>query len=209
MINQLEKPNQDGNMQNKKGIVIGISGASGSILGIEVLRALRDFENIETHLVVTKLATQTILHETKLSMTTVQRMADYYHPINSLSATIASGSVNIMGMIVVPCSMKTLAGIATGYSDNLLLRAADVCLKERRKLVIVPRETPFSGIHLRNLSFLLDQGVIILPAMMTFYHQPETIQDMVDYLVGKILSQFDLVYGKYKPWEGTLDIKPE
>jgi len=196
-------------MQIKRGIVIGISGASGSILGIEVLRALRDFEDIETHLVVTKLATQTILHETKLSMAIVQRMADYYHPINSLSATIASGSVNIMGMIVVPCSMKTLAGIATGYSDNLLLRAADVCLKERRKLVIVPRETPFSGIHIRNLSFLHDQGVIILPAMMTFYHQPETIQDMVDYLVGKILSQFDLVYGKYKPWEGKLETKPE
>ncbi|MHB8134366.1 MAG: UbiX family flavin prenyltransferase [Anaerolineaceae bacterium] len=193
-------------MQNKKGIVIGISGASGSILGIEVLRALRDFENIETHLVVTKLATQTFLHETKLSMATVHRMADYYHPINSLSATIASGSVDLMGMIVVPCSMKTLAGIASGYSDNLLLRAADVCMKERRKLVIVPRETPFSGIHLRNLSFLHDQGVVILPAMMTFYHQPETIQDMVDYLVGKILSQFDLVYGKYKPWEGKLDL---
>jgi len=209
MINKLNKPKQDGTMQNKKGIVIGISGASGSLLGIEVLRALRDFDNIETHLVVTKLATQTILHETKLTMATVQRMADHYHPINSLSATIASGSVDIMGMIVVPCSMKTLAGIASGYSDNLLLRAADVCLKERRKLVIVPRETPFSGIHLRNLSFLHDQGVIILPAMMTFYHQPETIQDMVDYLVGKILSQFDLEYGKYKPWEGKLDVIPE
>ena len=196
-------------MQDKKGIIIGISGASGSILGVEVLRALKQFSDIETHLVISKLASQTFLHETNLSLSYLKKLADYHHPIDQLSATIASGSYPFMGMIVVPCSMKTLAGIASGYSDNLLLRAADVCLKERRKLVIVPRETPLNGIHLRNLTFLHEQGVIVLPAMLTFYHHPETIQDMVDYLVGKILSQFDLPFANYKTWDGKLDLKSE
>lgn len=196
-------------MSDKAGIVIGISGASGSILGIEVLRALQQINGIETHLVISKLASQTILHETNFALADVKKLADYYYPIDQLSATIASGSFKILGMIVVPCSMKTLAGIASGYSDNLLLRAADVCLKERKKLVLVPRETPLSGIHIRNMMFLHDQGVIILPAMMTFYHQPVTIQDMVDYLVGKILSQFDLPFDRYKPWDGKMNVKPE
>jgi polyprenyl P-hydroxybenzoate/phenylacrylic acid decarboxylase-like protein len=195
-------------MQNKKSIVIGISGASGSILGVEVLRALREFSDVETHLVISKLASQTILHETKLSVAAIQKMADFHYPIHNLAATIASGSYNFIGMVIVPCSMKTLAGVASGYSDNLMLRAADVCLKEGRKLVLVPRETPLNGIHLRNLSFLHDQGVVILPAMMTFYNHPQSIQDMVDYLVGKILSQFNLLYSKYKAWDGTLDFKP-
>jgi 4-hydroxy-3-polyprenylbenzoate decarboxylase len=115
-------------MPDKKGIIIGISGASGSILGVEVLRALKQFQEIETHLVISKLASQTFLHETKLSLSSLKKLADYHHPIDQLSATIASGSYPFMGMIVVPCSMKTLAGIASGYSDNLLLRAADVGL---------------------------------------------------------------------------------
>lgn len=194
-------------MPEKKGIIVGISGASGSILGVEVLRALRKYTEIETHLVISKLASQTILHETKISLTTIRKLADYYHPIDKLSATIASGSYPFLGMIIVPCSMKTLAGIASGYSDNLMLRAADVCLKEKRKLVVVPRETPFNGIHLRNMMILQEQGVIVLPAMMTFYHQPESIQDMVDYLTGKILSQFDLHFEKFKSWDGKLDFQ--
>jgi 4-hydroxy-3-polyprenylbenzoate decarboxylase len=196
-------------MLDKKEIIIGISGASGSILGVEVLRALKQIPEVETHLVISKLASQTFLHETKLTLSSLKKLADYHHPIDQLSATIASGSYPFMGMIIVPCSMKTMAGIASGYSDNLMLRAADVCLKEKRKLVIVPRETPLNGIHLRNMTFLHEQGVIILPAMMTFYHHPETIQDMVDYLIGKILSQFDLPYAKYKTWDGKLDLKLE
>lgn len=189
-------------MQNKKRIIVGISGASGAILGIEVLRALQKNDNVETHLVISTLAEQTIFHETDLSLNEIQNLADYSYPINELGATIASGSFETMGMVIVPCSMKTLAGVATGYSDNLLLRAADVCLKERRKMVIVPRETPFNGIHLRNLSFLHDQGVVILPAMMTFYHKPKSVLDMINQLTGKILSQFQIQFSDYSSWEG-------
>ncbi len=189
-------------MQNKKRIIVGISGASGAILGVAVLRALQKNENIETHLVISTLAEQTILHETNLSLSSIQELADFHHPIDQLGATIASGSFEAGGMVIVPCSMKTLAGIASGYSDNLLLRAADVCLKERRKLVIVPRETPLNGIHLRNLSFLHDQGVVILPAMMTFYHIPKSIQEMINQLTGKILSQFQIPFSDYASWKG-------
>jgi 4-hydroxy-3-polyprenylbenzoate decarboxylase len=196
-------------MQNKKRIIVGISGASGAILGVEVLRALQSFQDVETHLLITSVAEQTISHETEYNLSNIRNLAHYYHPINSLGASIASGSFDLMGMIIIPCSMKTVAGIASGYSDNLLLRAADVCLKERRKLVIVPRETPFNGIHLRNLSFLHDQGVVILPAMLTFYHQPKTIQDLINQLVGRILSQFNLPYANYQPWDGNLDVYPK
>ncbi|MAT41203.1 MAG: aromatic acid decarboxylase [Anaerolineaceae bacterium] len=189
-------------MQNKKRIIVGISGASGAILGIEVLRALQKNDNVETHLVISTLAEKTIFHETDLSLNEIQDLADYSYPINELGATIASGSFETVGMVIVPCSMKTLAGVASGYSDNLLLRAADVCLKERRKLVIVPRETPYNGIHLRNLSFLHDQGVVILPAMMTFYHKPKSVQDMINQLTGKILSQFQIPFSDYSSWNG-------
>jgi 4-hydroxy-3-polyprenylbenzoate decarboxylase len=189
-------------MQNKKRIIVGISGASGAILGVSVLRALKNNENIETHLVISTLAEQTILHETNLPLSSIQELADFHHPIDRLGDTIASGSFETIGMVIVPCSMKTLAGIASGYSDNLLLRAADVNLKERRKLVIVPRETPFNGIHLRNLSFLHDQGVVILPAMMTFYHKPKSIEEMINQLTGKILSQFQIPFTEYVSWGG-------
>lgn len=189
-------------MTTKKRIIVGISGASGAILGVELLRALKLFNDFEIHLMISNLGEQTISYETDLSLDLIKELADYYHPINQLDASIASGSFDSIGMVIVPCSMKTLAGIASGYSDNLLLRAADVCLKERRKLVIVPRETPFSGIHLRNLAYLHDQGVVILPAMMTFYHRPVLVQDMVDQFVGKILQQFDIKYSKFKSWQG-------
>lgn len=196
-------------MQNKQRVIVGISGASGAVLGIAVLRALQSFEDVETHLVISTLAEQTILHETNLLLSEIQKLADVTHPIDQLGAVIASGSFESAGMVIVPCSMKTLAGIATGFSDNLLLRAADVCLKERRKLVVVPRETPLNGIHLRNLSFLHDQGVVILPAMMTFYHKPTSIQEMVDQLTGKILSQFNLAFEKYQPWNGLIIKEPK
>jgi 4-hydroxy-3-polyprenylbenzoate decarboxylase len=203
VLNEAEK------MQNKQRVIVGISGASGAVLGIAVLRALQSFEDVETHLVISTLAEQTILHETNLLLSEIQKLADVTHPIDQLGAVIASGSFESAGMVIVPCSMKTLAGIATGFSDNLLLRAADVCLKERRKLVVVPRETPLNGIHLRNLSFLHDQGVIILPAMMTFYHKPTSIQEMVDQLTGKILSQFNLAFEKYQPWNGLIIKEPK
>jgi 4-hydroxy-3-polyprenylbenzoate decarboxylase len=196
-------------MNNKKRILVGISGASGTILGAEVLKALHSFENIETHLVITSVAEQTLKIETGYSVPDLIASTDFCHPIDKLSASIASGSFDLSGMVIVPCSMKTVAGIASGYSDNLLLRAADVCLKERRKLVICPRETPFNGIHLRNLLYLHDQGVVILPAMMTFYHNPATLSDMINQFVGKVLSQFNLPFTNYQTWNGISNDAPE
>ncbi len=189
-------------MVDKKRIIVAITGASGAIIGIEVLKALQTQEGIETHLLISNLGGTTITQETEFSIEQVESLADVYHPLKNLGAKIASGSFAFSGMIIVPCSMKTLGGIASGYSDNLILRAADVCLKERRKLVLVPRETPLNGIHLRNLTFLHDQGAVILPAMLTFYHKPQSIEDLVHQLVGKILSQFDIHYDKFRPWEG-------
>ena len=183
-------------------IVVGISGASGAFLGVEVLRALRRQPDIEIHLIISRLAEETIKLELGMEPEQLHGLADFVHSNNQLGATVASGSFKIAGMIVVPCSMKSLAGIASGYSENLLLRAADVCIKEKRKLVIVPRETPLSGIHLRNMQTLSELGVVVLPAMMTFYHKPESIQEMVDQLVGKILLQFDIPFEAYQPWGG-------
>jgi 4-hydroxy-3-polyprenylbenzoate decarboxylase len=183
-------------------IIVGISGASGAYLGVEVLRALRLRPDIEIHLVISKLAEETIRIELGMQMEEIHHLADFVYGQDQLGATVASGTFRVEGMIIVPCSMKTMAGLASGYSDNLLLRAADVCMKERRKLVIVPRETPMNGIHICNMLTLHKQGVVVLPAMMTFYHKPETIQEMVDQLVGKILLQFDIPFEKFIPWSG-------
>lgn len=183
-------------------IVVGISGASGAFLGVEVLRALRRQPDLEVHLIISRLAEETIKLELGMKPEELHSLADFVHAHNQLGDTVASGSFRIAGMIVVPCSMKTLAGIASGYSENLLLRTADVCIKERRKLVVVPREAPLSGIHLRNMLTLNDLGVVVLPAMMTFYHKPESIQEMVDQLVGKILQQFDIPFERFSPWGG-------
>jgi len=183
-------------------VVVGISGASGAFLGVEVLKALRRQPDIEIHLIISKTAEETIRIELGMKAEEIHALADVVHSNKQLGASVASGSFRIAGMIIVPCSMKTLAGLATGYSDNLLLRAADVCIKERRKLVVVPRETPLSGIHLRNMLTLHEQGVVVLPAMMTFYHKPNDIQEMVDQLVGKILQQFDIPFERYSPWGG-------
>ena len=157
---------------DKKRLVIGISGASGAPLAVEVLKQLKKHPEIETHLVITRGAEMTLRSETDVSVETLRGFASVYHPIDEIGACIASGSFRTMGMIVVPCSMKTAAGIHSGYSDNLLLRAADVCLKERRKLVLVARESPLSTIHLRNLYELSQMGAVILPPMLIMIFRP-------------------------------------
>lgn len=183
-------------------IIVGISGASGAVLGVEVLKALRYAGGVETHLVVSRDASKTIAIELGKTVEEISHLADYVHPVENMAASIASGSFRTEGMIIAPCSMKTLAGVASGFSNTLLLRAADVCLKERRKLILVPRETPLSGVHLQNLLTVHREGGIILPAMMTFYNEPQTIQDMLDHLMGKLLMQFGLEYQKFHPWQG-------
>ncbi|QDR81444.1 UbiX family flavin prenyltransferase [Sporomusa termitida] len=184
-------------------IIIGITGASGVILGVNLLKALAEQPDCETHLVVTDGAKKTFEYETDMRFHDIAVLADYQHDINNLAAPIASGSFKTDGMVVIPCSMKSLAGIVTGYTDNLLLRAADVCLKERRRVVLVPRELPLSSIHLENMSKAAQQGCIILPPMLTFYNNPGSIQDMVNHLMGKIMMLFDIVFTEFAPWKGV------
>jgi polyprenyl P-hydroxybenzoate/phenylacrylic acid decarboxylase-like protein len=185
-----------------KRLVIGMSGASGAPLTIELLRQLHDHHpDIETHLVVTKGGEMTLTQETDMTMEELKSLATVWHSNKNIGAAPASGSFKTMGMIVVPCSMKTVAGIVSGYSDNLLLRAADVVIKERRKLVLVAREAPLSTIHLRNLCEASQMGAVILPPMLTYYNHPQSLEDCTRHTVNRILSQFDLDENSYQ-WEG-------
>ncbi|NLJ79828.1 MAG: UbiX family flavin prenyltransferase [Firmicutes bacterium] len=186
----------------KKRLVVGISGASGAIVGIELLATLKAHRDWETHLVITGGGEITISQEAEYDLEAVQALADVVHPIDNIGATIASGSFETEGMVVVPCSMKTVAGIAGGYSDNLLLRAADVTIKEQRKLVLVARESPLSTIHLRNMLLLAEQGVVILPPMLTYYNLPSVIEDLNYHIIGKILDQFGIPLKEFRRWEG-------
>lgn len=183
-------------------LIIGLSGASGIIYGIRLLQVLKS-KNIETDLILTETAAKIIELETALKVSDVINLATRVHDIKNLSAPIASGSQHIDGMIIIPCSMKTLAGVACGFTDNLLLRAADVSLKEKRTLVLVPRETPLNVIHLKNMLKLAKMGVIILPAMPAFYYRPRKIEDLVDHIVGKVLDVFNIRHNLYEKWRGV------
>lgn len=185
-----------------KRLIIGVSGASGAPLAVELLRQLHDrCRSVETHLIVSRGGEMTLKQETGMALEELKALATVCHDNDAIGASVASGSFRTMGMIVVPCSMKTVAGIVSGYSDNLLLRAADVCLKERRKLVLVAREAPFSTVHLRNLYEASQMGAVILPPMLTYYNHPASLEDCTRYTVNRILSQFDLDEDSYQ-WEG-------
>lgn len=183
----------------KKRIVVGISGSSCSILGIRMLQALRK-AGVETHLVMSGFAEKVIKHETGMAPDDVRKLADFSYERKDFFAPIASGSFRTDGMIVIPCSMKTLAGIASGYTNNLILRAADVVLKERRKLVLVARETPLNLIHIRNMETATLAGAVVLPPVLTCYSKPSGIDDMVDHIIGKALDQFGIDSG-YRRWK--------
>lgn len=173
-------------------LIVGMTGASGIVLAVELLLKLKAIDSVETHLIITEGAELTIRDETDFDVFDIRRLADYVYDVNQMDASIASGSFLVDGMIIVPCTMKTLAGIAAGYCENLLLRAADVCLKENRKLLIVPREMPFSRIHLRNMKELADCGAIIMPPVMTFYNTSKTLDAQVSHIVNKMLRLFNL-----------------
>ncbi|HHW14533.1 MAG TPA: UbiX family flavin prenyltransferase [Firmicutes bacterium] len=187
-------------MDAKKRLVVGMSGASGALLGIELLRALRREPEWETHLVISRGAEETINQETNYKLDEVLSLADRSYSVKDLGASIASGTFKTEGMVVVPCSMKTLAGIASGYSDNLLLRAADVTIKERRKLVLVARETPLSSIHLRNMLALSDLGVTIMPPVISYYNRPVNLEEQCRHFIGKILDAFGIDCPGFKRW---------
>lgn len=187
-------------MTDPKRLVVGISGASGVIYGVRLLEALRPLP-VETHLVMTRTAEVTLAHETDLKVSDVRRLADVAYKIDDLAAAISSGSFRTMGMVVVPCSMRSLGEIAHGITSNLLTRAADVMLKEHCRLVLVARETPVHTIHLRNMLTLSEMGVVIAPAMPAFYNRPKSLDDVVDHTVGRVLDLFDIDTGKVKRWQ--------
>jgi flavin prenyltransferase len=179
-----------------------MSGATGAPLGVRLLEVLRELDDVETHLVMSRWARSTIELETGLSVRQVAKLADVVHGPGDQSAAISSGSFRTDGMVVVPCSMKTLAGIRTGYSDGLIGRAADVCLKERRRLVLVPRETPLNEVHLDNMLALCRMGVTILPPVPAFYNQPTSLADVVEHIVTRILDQLGLPAPNARRWTG-------
>jgi 4-hydroxy-3-polyprenylbenzoate decarboxylase len=184
-------------------LIVGITGASGVIMGYRLLQELRSIDEVETHLVVTDAAVRTFALETDIGVDELTEAADHRYDNHDLAAPISSGSFPSAGMIVLPCSMKTLSGIVNGFTTNLLIRAADVCLKEGRKLVLAPREMPLSRIHLKNLLSAADCGCRIIPPMLTFYNDLPSVEEQIQHLIGKILMQFDLAYDKFKPWEGS------
>lgn len=183
-------------------LIVGMTGATGAVFGVRVLEHLAELPEVETHLVLSRWARSTIELETGRSAREVAALADVVHSPEDQGAAISSGSFRTDGMIIVPCSMKTLAGIRAGYADGLVGRAADVVLKERRKLVVVPRETPLSEIHLENMLALARMGVRIVPPMPAFYNHPASVDDIVDHITARIVDQFDLPAPAAKRWEG-------
>jgi len=183
-------------------LVVGISGASGAIYGIRLLEALRRAD-VASHLVVTRAAEKTIRLETDYALEEVQALATHVYAIDDVGAAIASGTFKMEGMVVVPCSIKSLSAIAHSYNENLLTRAADVTLKERRRLVLVVRETPLHTGHLRAMLQVSETGGIILPPVPAFYHRPQTLDEVVNHTVGKVLDVFGVPHNLFEPWKGA------
>jgi len=183
-------------------IIVGVSGSSGVIYGIRLLEALKKFSDAKIHLILSPAAEDNIRIETDYKVEDVRALADVRHKHTNLAASISSGSYRTMGMVVVPCSMKSLSEIAYSNSNNLLSRAADVCLKERRKLVVVPRETPLHRGHLDLMLRVTDLGGVILLPAPSFYHSPQTIDDLIAQTTGKILDQFGIEHDLFKRWQG-------
>ncbi|MFM0350255.1 UbiX family flavin prenyltransferase [Paraburkholderia sp. RL17-347-BIC-D] len=186
----------------RRRLVVGISGASGAIYGVRLLRLLRELE-VESHLVVSRSAQVTLAQETQMRLADLQALADVNYPNADIGAAISSGSFRVDGMIVAPCSIKTLSEVATGCTSSLLSRAADVMLKERRRLVLMVRETPLHAGHIRSLAAVTDAGAIVYPPVPAFYALPETLDQMVDHTLGRVLDLFDIESRTVRRWSGT------
>jgi flavin prenyltransferase len=184
-------------------LIVGISGATGSLYGIRLLQALQG-SDVETHLIVSRWGARTLIHETPYTLDEVQRMAACHYSPGDQGAPVSSGSFLTKGMVVAPCSMRTLAAIAHGQGEHLIHRAADVILKERRRLVLVVRETPLNDIHLENMLKLSRMGVVILPPVPAFYNRPQSIDEVVDQTVMRILDQFDIHLDLTRRWDGEM-----
>ncbi|MBV8042908.1 UbiX family flavin prenyltransferase [Pluralibacter sp.] len=188
-----------------KRLIVGISGASGAIYGVRLLQILRDIPEVESHLVMSQAARQTLTLETDFSLRDVQTLADVVHDARDIAASISSGSFKTAGMVILPCSMKTLSGIVNSYTDGLLTRAADVVLKERRPLVLCVRETPLHLGHLRLMTQAAEIGAMIMPPVPAFYHRPQTIDDLINQTVNRVLDQFDITLPEdlFTRWQGA------
>ena len=184
-------------------LIIGMTGSTGAIFGIRMLEALQRTD-VETHLIISKWAQRTIEHETRHTVEQVRALATVVHSQGDMGASISSGSFLTEGMVVIPCSVRTLGGIANGYGEHLVHRAADVILKERRKLVLVVRETPLSEVHLENMLKLARMGVVMLPPMPAFYNHPKTVEDVIDHIVMRVLDQFGIETPFAKRWDGHM-----
>ncbi|AYY07786.1 MULTISPECIES: UbiX family flavin prenyltransferase [Enterobacter] len=188
-----------------KRLIVGLSGASGAIYGVRLLQVLRNVADVETHLVMSQAARQTLSLETDLSLRDVQALADVVHDARDIAASISSGSFKTAGMVILPCSIKTLSGIVNSYTDTLVTRAADVVLKERRPLVLCVRETPLHLGHLRLMTQAAELGAVIMPPVPAFYHRPQTLDDVINQTVNRVLDQFDidLPDDLFTRWQGA------
>ena len=190
-------------MSAKKRLIIGMTGATGAVYGVRMLQVLKSQPQWETHLVISSAGLVNLKHELDMTREDITALADVTHGIHDIAATIASGGFKTEGMIIAPCSMKTLAAVAHGFGDNLISRGADVVLKERRRLVVVPRETPLHLVHIRNMGVVTEMGGIIFPPMPAFYNKTDSLSAMINETVGRILDLFGVdVSGLYSPWEG-------
>ncbi|MBI4285034.1 MAG: UbiX family flavin prenyltransferase [Chloroflexi bacterium] len=183
-------------------LVVGISGASGAIYGVRLLEVLATMPHVETHLIISRWGEEIISHEMNLPLAAVKKLATYCYDVDELGARVSSGSFTRDGMVIAPCSVKTMSALAHSYTENLLVRAGDVTLKERKRLVLVPRETPLHLGHLRTMVQLTEMGAIILPPVPSFYNRPKTVDDIVNHTVGRILDLFDLKHDLFPQWSG-------
>ena len=183
-------------------LIIGVTGASGVEMSYYLLQALRKIPEWESHLIISEKAKCNWKLETDMPIEALLSLADVVYTPDDMAAAVSSGSYRTDGMVILPCSMKTLAGIVVGYDDNLIIRAADVCLKEGRKVILVPREMPFGKAHLRNMKEASDLGCVIIPPVLTFYNGAKTVEDQINHIVGKILMQFGIEHDKFIPWTG-------
>ncbi|MBI1772921.1 MAG: UbiX family flavin prenyltransferase [Burkholderiales bacterium] len=188
-----------------KRLIVAITGATGAIYGVRLLQILRNISGVESHLLISEAGVLNLHQEMDLKRKDVEALADVVHNVRDVGASIASGSFLSDGMIIAPCSMKTLAAVAHGLSDNLITRAADVVLKERRRLVLMVRETPFNLAHLRNMTAVTEMGGIIFPPLPGFYHRPQSIEEMVDHTLGRVLDMFALPHALTPRWQGIRD----
>ena len=183
-------------------LIIGITGASGVIYGIRLLEVLSTNKEVETHLIISENGAEIIKHETNWELEKVRALADACYDINDIGSRLSSGSFKRDGMVIAPCSMKTLSALANSYTDNLIARSADITLKERKKLVLLARETPLHLGHLRNMVKLTEMGAVVFPPVPAFYHKPQTIQNLIDYTVGRVLDIFDIEHNLLPRWSG-------